>query len=180
MDATFKFQQALPFALLPVSTQLAALHTARTPSQSFPYSCSRCGSELTTSTRVKRSGHNTHPLRSISATCYACGGVSSILVDRGNATNFPARRKLDSRAIPLQHMLQEPVTPLLSPSREGPADRPTSAKSPTERLMQGAQFKSKKKSGLQEMLQRNREQEKKRTKAEDKKPAGLSAFLSTL
>jgi hypothetical protein len=50
---------------------------------------------------------------------------------------------------------------------------------PDNRPSQGP-IPKKKKSTLQEMLQRNREKEKKRTNADEARPAGLSAFLSTL
>jgi len=134
-------------------------------------------------TRVKRSKCDARPLRSISAACHACGAVSSIRIGPGKATNIPSWKKGN-----LQVQLPEPitqtqgqVTPLSFNIERLASSLPVSKPSAEIRSVQDVRLTSKlkKKTRLQEMLQRNRD-EKKRTQTEESKQAGLSAFLSTL
>jgi len=172
--ATAKFAQALPFALAPVSAQLAALHTARTRSQQ-PYSCTRCGSQLTL--RVRSGRQSRGSARAISTTCSVCGGVSNTAVQEGNAAaSFPSRKRrrvtepdLNLSQTKVQEQLPQVPAPVVETAPT--ITHPAQASQP---------IKPKKKPGLQEMLQRNREKEKKRAQTDQAKPAGLSAFLSTL
>lgn len=173
--ATAKFAQALPFALAPVSTQLAALHTVRSQQ---PYSCTRCGSQL--ALRVRSGRQSRGSARAISTTCLVCGGVSNTTVQEGNAAaSFPSRkrRRVAEAELDLsQSKVQEQLLRAPAPAIETPSPSSPTITHPA----QTSQIKSKKKSGLQEMLQRNREKEKKRTQTDQATPAGLSAFLSTL
>ncbi|PPQ94022.1 hypothetical protein CVT25_009870 [Psilocybe cyanescens] len=183
MDAaTTKFEQAIAFAILPVSSELAALHTSRTRSHSHLYSCFRCGTDLTTSgTRLVRSKRSaTRPLHVLSTSCHACGEIALTPVDTGNAGRYPPCRKSS------QIFLSKHVTQKRAPSPSSAifpkVPSPSPAKLPIPNLTPNLQVykTSKKKFGLQQMLQRNREKEQKRTQTEAAKPAGLSAFLSTL
>ncbi|KAF9567333.1 hypothetical protein CPC08DRAFT_814207 [Agrocybe pediades] len=194
MDAaTVKFQQALPYVLLPVSSQLAALHTIRTQAPT-PSSCLRCGSDLSASstTRLKRTATKQ---RIISTTCSSCGTCNTIPIDTGNTASFPSWKK--ARLSPLPHstageaqaQLSHVPTAVLVPSLPKlptPVLGPTPASNP-ETVHQSRKIPShsaktaKKKPGLQEMLQRNRDKDKdKRAKTAETKSTGLSAFLSTL
>ncbi|KAF8913952.1 hypothetical protein CPB84DRAFT_1757999 [Gymnopilus junonius] len=175
--ATSKFEQALPLVLLPISAPLAALHSARASHPYLPYVCSRCGSELTSRTRVKRSKSNTHAVQTV---CDVCGGTTSIIIDPLAAKEFPSWRKLRSQALRPRPRTQPQVIGTDS-NVEGPSTPSLVSKvSKTPATLQHLNTKSKKKAGLQELLQRNRDKEKKRTRTEEAKPAGLSAFLSTL
>ncbi|KAF8165291.1 hypothetical protein B0H34DRAFT_231992 [Crassisporium funariophilum] len=185
-SSTLKFQNALPFAVLPVSTQLAALHVIRTHSHSSN-SCKRCGSEHTTHTRVVRSKRDPHPSRAITSTCNACGAVHSIPLIDGNASAFPRTKRkatLSEQSIhasDLQPRVHAPVIDLLpsSPKPRSAAVIVPSKIIPSDSRSQ-SNPKSKNKSGLQQLLHQNREKERKRTKLSEAEPAGLSAFLSTL
>ena len=178
-QATAKFEQALPLVLLPVSSQLAALHTARTSQPPLPYTCSRCGSELAISTRVKRSTSNTHLLHTV---CGVCGGSTSIVIDQLPAKGFPSWRKLKSQARPPHSRPIQSLHPTSDMKAEvhatvtsPPISRPTGVQHQPSQVT-----RPKKKPGLQELLQRNRDKAKNRTQKEETKQAGLSAFLSTL
>ncbi|KAF8974507.1 hypothetical protein BDZ97DRAFT_28525 [Flammula alnicola] len=184
--ATVKFEQALTFILLPVSSNLAALHASRTRLDS-QYSCCRCGSDLTIRTRIVRSKQNPRPSRAIAASCYACGAAISTPIEKGEAVSFPPRKR---RSVNAQAVLPAPSPPTCDqltalPSNTKLSDTITPVSSSPKiaipfknRPPQGSSVK--KSSTLQEMLQRNREKEKKRTNTEEAKPTGLSAFLSTL
>ncbi|KJA30220.1 hypothetical protein HYPSUDRAFT_270249 [Hypholoma sublateritium FD-334 SS-4] len=171
--ATRKFEQALPLVLQPAHPRLAALHAARTHAAN-PAICARCGAVLAVRTRVVRAKHNT---RVIAASCTVCGAASSTPVERGNAAAFPPyrRRSGSGHAAPPR---QPPVAAAPPPSTR-PIPLPVSSQAhvPEDRSSSRPSSK-KKKSALQEMLQRNRDNEKKRTDSAN--AAGLSAFLSTL
>lgn len=183
MDAaTIKFEQVVPFAVLPVSTGLAALHTARTRSHSQLRSCVRCGTDLTTSgPRLVRSKRGApHPSRALSTKCHACGEIALTPVDTGNASRYPPCRK-SARILLANHVPQNrPPSPSCVVPIVVASASPAKPPAPTLTPNLQSQKTSKKKSGLQQMLQRNREKEQKRTQNEATKPAGLSAFLSTL
>lgn len=190
MDAaTVKFGQALPYALLPAASQLAALHASRTCAIP-PYACSRCGSVLALRTRVVRGKQNT---RAVVHTCSVCGEATSTMIGIGNAAAFPPRkRKSHNVPVLLPSAVPNPMPVdevTVSPSNT----KPSAAKAtlsiqvpsktitpPPDNRPSQRPIPKKKKPTLQEMLQRNREKEKKRTNADETQPAGLSAFLSTL
>jgi len=153
-----KFQQALPFCVFPVSSQLAALH-AVSQSCSVPNSCPSCGSYLSTHVAVVR---NRQHSRVITTTCNACGRVHSTPLHKGNSTTFTSRKRKAS------------ILPLSShsiPDISLSADQSSSAATPSKPL------KNNNKSRLHGMLQRNREKEQKRAETSS---GGLSAFLTTL
>lgn len=176
--ATLKFQQSIPYLLLPVSSQLAALHTIRARA-SIPYTCSRCGSAAS-STRSKR---NATEHRVISTTCSSCGTVTSFPIGPGNAASFPSWKK-KARSSTGKEQGQSP-TPLVSTPTKPTTPVPglmvtTNPVAAQSQKVQPQNAKTvKKKPGLQEMLQRNRDKDQ-RTKADQTKSTGLSAFLSTL
>ncbi|CAA7259817.1 unnamed protein product [Cyclocybe aegerita] len=177
---TAKFAHALPFTLFSVSPQLAALHNVRTGNQS-PHSCPRCGSELAASTRLVRTRSSTcsGPSRAVSVSCSACGARSSISVENGNASSFPSRKRKSPASPSVVSLSSATPPPVVQP----PAPSPSTLVKPSKgRPATSPQHtsKSKTKPGLQEMLKRNREKEKKRAKTEESKTTGLSAFLSTL
>lgn len=170
MNPTAKFEQAISIVLLPVSSQLAALHTSRTNSHS-QYSCTRCGSDLTTSTRLVRSKRkrNACPSRAILASCSACGAKNSYPIEKNAATSsFPYGKQtmlLATPAHPVQVSGSSIVPPHIVPSTPFP---PSAGQSSARK---------KKSSGLQEILQRNRDGERKRVKTAE---TNLSAFLTSL
>lgn len=164
MDPTAKFEQAISFVLLPVSSQLAALHTSRTNSH-FQHSCARCGSNLTTTTRLVRSKRkrNACPSRAILASCSACGAKNSSPIEKNAATSsLPYGKRTES------HPIQVSVSSIV-PTQMAITPFPPSASQPSA--------KKKKNSGLQEILQRNRDSERKRGKPTE---TNLSAFLTSL
>jgi hypothetical protein len=167
MDSTAKFEQAISFVLLPVSSQLAALHTSRTNSHS-QHSCTRCGSNLTTTTRLVRSKRKRNAClsRAILASCSACGAKNSSPIEKNAATSsFPYEKRTTSH--PIQVSVSSIVPPQMAPST-----LPTSFPPPA------SQSSAKKKnSGLQEILQRNRDSERKRVRTTE---TNLSAFLTSL
>ena len=171
MDAaTAKFQQALPFCVFPVSSQLAALHAV---SQSCPGSCKSCGSFLSTHVRVVR---NRQQSRVITSSCNACGRIHSTPLHKGNSTTFPPRKR---KANTLH-------TPSISiPDIDLPPNQPsfasTSSVSSTTKPSKPLSTKeNKKKFTLRDMLKKNREKEQRRSNVPETSSGGLSAFLSTL
>lgn len=179
--ATAKFQEALPYAFLPVSPALAALHTNTKPSD--PYICSKCGAYLLNGngqlrlTRLIRKGKNTPYTRALRSSCCTCGGKDDLSINMENAAFPPAR-------LPSEHTVQESVDVMAitvhSPSSSplpGPVDHST-AIPPTS----GPKARPKKKSVLQDMLSRNRrKKEEERSKKQEGLGSGvLASFLSGL
>ncbi|KAJ7682745.1 hypothetical protein DFH06DRAFT_1162034 [Mycena polygramma] len=182
--ATARFQAALPFALLPVSPSLSALHTTRTRSSSN--SCQQCGCVLhrgestirTTRSRVSKS-------RAIQTTCLACGWVQKVALARGNAALFPRTRKAGAKGSAIVHatIVDMPDTkPTIQEAQEPSSDHPPRIKPPqAPPALTPAKSRSKKKGGLQSMLDRNKERE-----SRDKKQSGnghgggLAMFLNNL
>lgn len=193
--ATVKFAQALPFVLLPASSQLAALHTARAR-VNVPAACSRCGADATFQrTRITRSKQprSSQATRMVSTSCIACNGVVSTPFQSGTIPSS-SRKPIALAVTPSQLVAQASssevnVAPLpvshqvnLAPKSASPAAvvRENGPAPPPAKLGPSSS-KNKKKSGLQQMLERNREKEKHKAKAADaKQPSGLSAFLSNL
>lgn len=159
MDPTTKFEQAISLVLLPVSSQLAALHTSRTHFHS-QCSCTRCGSELTT-TRLVRSKRkrNTCTSRAILASCSACGATNSSPVEI-DAPSFPSGKQTAPLATP------QMAPPALTTSIRLSASQPSTKK-------------RNKKPGLQEILQRNRDIKRKRTRTMETMPTSLTTFLTS-
>ena len=165
--ATAKFQQALPFCVFPVSPQLFALH-AVFQSSPFPDSCRSCGSYSSTHVTVVR---NRQHSRVITTTCNACGRVHSTPLHKGNSTAFPSRKRKASTF----HMTSNPIPdtslPLLS------SNQPFFPSSPTTSSIKPNKPLKNKKSRLYDMLEKNREKERKRAETSS---GGLSTFLTTL
>ncbi|KAF5333170.1 hypothetical protein D9611_002478 [Ephemerocybe angulata] len=202
MDPTTRFQQAVPYLLLPVSEPLSALHATRrrlhySPCPDDPNVCAACGSCLHTGTtqyRVARS--KSKKSRVAQTTCLACDHVRitplalySSTTTKTSVFHIPsagpdARDGIASNAVA---SMQPP--PLLPAARlDNPRDsseRPTASSSTLQTPRSGAagkitQTRQKKKTGLQAMLARNREQEQERAKSQTKHEGGLSAFLDGL
>ncbi|KAF9485301.1 hypothetical protein BDN70DRAFT_927556 [Pholiota conissans] len=188
MDAaTAKFALALPYALYPASPQLAALHASRT-SAIPPHACPRCGSCLSLSTTVARGKQSS---RAIIRSCSVCGEASSTTLGTGNVAAFPPRKRSSRRLhAPTPLSVTNPLPP--EEATVLPTNTKTSImkatlsvqveppKTPNDNPSSHRLNTKKKKSALQEMLQRNREKEKQRTSIDEARPGGLSAFLSTL
>lgn len=171
--ATVKFAQALPYNILPVSRELAALHATRTVREhsSHPhYFCSRCGAHPIPRTKVARSRslRGSGSSHIVTSTCPACGHESQASFQKGDVSAFPSVRKRRQTASKTSHEIQPSLTSGLPPMAPSSESQPLHADG----------SKQKKKTGLAEMLQRNREKEK--TRAAKPTTTGLSAFLSTL
>lgn len=159
--STLKFQQSLPFVLLAVSSELAALHTCRAR-RHHPYNntfntCKKCGRQFDAgfSHRSFLSHTPTSPslLRTL---CHACGGV-----------------QLD----PLDKVSKSLPNPDLPPTT--PTDHSSSNQLPiTQATSLQPKARSRKKQGLQELLSRNRERQKDHSRSQDGN--GLAAFLGGL
>lgn len=181
--ATLKFRHSLPYAIFPASPPLAALHAARARSlhshdlPQDPLSCSRCGSLLSLQhsvTLVNKKRSNRIYRRS----CYICGTSINSLLPK---TVFPPTHKhgtitalppISIAQPPPQTITQSELTPNLNP-RSPSSPQPTAT----------TRSRPKKKSGLHQLLARNRENEEKerqRQKQSDSQFRGLAAFLSDL
>jgi hypothetical protein len=166
-----KFQQALPFCVFPVSSQLAALHAA---SQSCPVpdSCKSCGSYLSTHVTVMR---NRRHSRVITSSCNACGRINSTPLHKGNSTTFPPRKR---RASTL-HTSSNPIPDIPLPPNQA-SFASTSAASSTKPSKPLSAKENNKKFRLHDMLKKNREKEQRRSNMSETSSGGLSAFLNTL
>lgn len=162
-STTVNYQLSLPLILLPASPALAALHATRVrvlhPTESAfldSTHCIKCGSYCTgrtSKTRKLSQGGG----RVMTRTCEACGFRHETPVDRGNARLFTRRAQVESGT--------DQKLPVAQPEDALPSPAHPSRSRPM------------KKTGLQEMLSRNREKE---AKAREKKPGGLADFLSGL
>ena len=200
MASTAKYQLSLPFALLPASSSLAALHATRArilhPTESAfldSTHCVKCGSYL-----LDGQVHMARPVRKSSARqdgrrvmrriCVVCGFSHELPVDRGNAASFPRTRKAKASATatqPVQKLFKSAVEPplLLSPSPSISSSNPRSAPNPSSSDHSApahSKLRGKKKSGLQDMLSRNREKKAKQLEERSEGLGGLEAFLSGL
>ena len=142
------YTHALPYALLSVSPSLAALHATRSHLPHHHF-CPRCGQHSALhSTTVRRSA--------VSSVCNSCGHISHLHFDKqSTSSSFPSVKNRSRR----------PPPPVKEPS---PFEEPVIRSNP----------KHKKKPGLAELLQRNR-QNHSVSQPHQQQPA-LSAFLSTL
>ncbi|KAJ6485114.1 hypothetical protein C8R47DRAFT_548046 [Mycena vitilis] len=181
--ATARFRAALPFALLPVSPSLSALHSARTRSSSN--SCQHCGCVLhrgESSVRTTRS--RASKTRAIQTTCLACGWVQKLALARGNAASFPRTRKAGAKGRAIVHATivdvpasKPPIQQAQEPSDRSPRIKPPQAPPAST----PAKSRSKKKGGLQSMLDRNKERESRDKKQSgDGHGGGLAMFLNNL
>ncbi|KAF9534271.1 hypothetical protein CPB83DRAFT_843967 [Crepidotus variabilis] len=191
--ATKRFTEAIPYSVLPISSQLAALHTNRLRKQfdkqyqKSQSCCERCSSQLTLrtsivrSTKVRSNNSELHLSHAIKSTCFACGGISNTSLVKGNTARFPSARsrrrgKTVVSSQPNLQPLPSTVETLAFVSSPAPGPRIIDSGLP-QNIPNGSKSK-KQKLGLTEMLQRNRE--KVRAKKPDQVSTGLSNFLSTL
>lgn len=166
-----KFQQALPFCVFPVSSQLAALHAVSQP-YPLPDSCKSCGSYLSTHVRVVR---NRQHSRVITSSCNACGKIHSTPLHKGNSTAFPPRKRKASTL----HTSSNPIPDIALPPNQA-SFASTSAVSSTKPSIPLSTKVNNKKPTLRDMLKKNREKEQRRSDVPETSSGGLSAFLSTL
>ena len=166
-----KFQQALPFCVFPVSSQLAALH-AVSQSCPVPDSCKSCGSYLSTHVTVVRNRQHSHV---ITSSCNACGRIHSTPLHKGNSTTFPPRKRKASTL----HTSSNPISDIALPPNQA-SFASTSAASSTSPSKPLSAKENNKKFRLRDMLKKNREKEQRRSNMPETSSGGLSAFLSTL
>lgn len=179
-DATAKFQLALPYALLPISPSLSALHSLRV--RSSDNACRQCGCAMhrgESSVRTIRMKAS----RAIQTTCLVCGWVQTLPVARGNAALFPRTRKGGARS---SNVVEEATIvpdekPLPTPVKE-PSKNPPILHQPGPAIVVAPPLpksRPKKKGGLQSMLERNKERQSKE-KSTGSGPGGLAMFLNNL
>jgi len=181
-SATTKFQSALPFALLPISPSLSALHASRAHSlnpQDFDSSlhCSQCGSYLLDSSlelhRPRKRRKTEKKSNTLKRNCHRCGFISYTSIGRREAVTQP----MTGHRPPIPHTS--------SPSNRKPDDdatAPLSRSSPADHSkQQSAPTMHTKKTMLHKMLVHNRQQEVGRMKTQQAiSQSGLAAFLSSL
>lgn len=182
--ATVKFQQALPYALLRVSPSLSALHTSRvrklagtvTPQQLD--SCARCGTFFHVSDSSTRITRLNRPTRTcLQSKCGQCGWLNEFAVTCGNASLFPRRKRGSSITYEKQKTISSAAPPAPEPK---PIDQPVPVAATSAGLVSKAKSRAKKRTGLQEMLARNREKEQRAKVAPAEPQSGLAAFLDSL
>jgi hypothetical protein len=166
-----KFQQALPFCVFPVSSQLAALH-AVSQSSPVPGSCKSCGSYLSTHVRVVR---NRRHSRVITSNCNVCGKIQSTPLHKGNSTTFPPRKRKASAL----HTSSDIIPDIALPPNQA-SFASTSAVSSTKPSKPLSTKENNKKATLHDMLKKSREKEQRHSNMPETSSGGLSAFLSTL
>ncbi|KAK1236640.1 hypothetical protein PQX77_000192 [Marasmius sp. AFHP31] len=133
--------------------------------------------------------------RVVQNTCGNCGWLTERVVENGNAALFPRRKRgrtsttrtsLTSSDVkptilpPVTHQ-DDQIAPSI-PSGPKPLSQQSSSITPAP-SSQASRSRPKKKSGLQEMLARNREKEEKQKQsasAQKSQNSGLAAFLSGL
>ncbi|KAJ7228627.1 hypothetical protein GGX14DRAFT_413977 [Mycena pura] len=188
MESTAKFQQALPYALLPVSPSLSALHFARVAPGASPVACHQCGCAFhrgESSVRIVRTASKASPGRTIQTTCLVCGWVQALPISHGNAALFPRTRKGGARKLESTSSVAAGKQPTLA-HQEATFLRPTTPPTTMQTIAPNLpevgtseKRRPKKKGGLQSMLERNRERESKEKQSKTG-PGGLAMFLSTL
>lgn len=180
--ATTRFHAALPYALLPISPSLSALHSVRVRSSSN--SCQQCGCALhrgESSVRTVRSPNS----RAIQTTCLICGWVRKVPLARGNAALFPRTRKAGAKSR-VESTVHEAIVdvPEKKPAVQNverhfvvPAKLP-GTQQPSFNTFIPPKPRPKKKGGLQSMLERNKERDKERESREKKSGNGLGGGLA--
>ncbi|KXN89648.1 hypothetical protein AN958_05515 [Leucoagaricus sp. SymC.cos] len=168
--ATTRFRLALPYVLFPASPPLAALHAERARTlhsehvpPDYP-ACSRCGSLLV---QNRRSFNNKEHKRILRRSCRICGAVKDFSLPTATFPPTRAHGTITPKPSPIPEVLPP------SPPKDIP---PVPSTVPVK-------SRPKKKSGLQHLLARNRENEEKE-RQKQKQPSshlgGLAAFLSDL
>lgn len=174
-DPTVRYQQKLVFELLKVSPRLAALHATRGQLHSTTH-CLKCGSYLfngdgqtrvTRMNRKARGSQNSVPPRHLHRSCRICGWKHDTPIDRRGAPLSLASPPASTATAPI--VVPERVTTLPSLTETQSSVPPSKTRS------------KKKKSGLQDLLSRNREIEKARSgQQQGQGGLGLAAFLNGL
>ncbi|THV08490.1 hypothetical protein K435DRAFT_12752 [Dendrothele bispora CBS 962.96] len=191
MDPTTKFQNALPFALLGVSPALSALHVTRirrSSSNLLPTdACAKCGTLLRyggSTTRIVRKA-KTSRTRYLQSKCSHCGWTNQKPINSGNEYMFSKRERTvtPKQPLPTPATSKEIELPLSSKTEKSVSAHVPAKTLPETSDSQNAASKSKsrpkKKTGLQEMLARNRLKEEKEKQA-GQKSSNLAAFLDGL
>ncbi|KAH0587654.1 hypothetical protein H2248_006421 [Termitomyces sp. 'cryptogamus'] len=176
MDPTTKFLNARPYAVLPVSPALAALYSSHSSSaDKTPNWCSKCGSYLLNGgshvriVRLKsQKGHSYK--RVLRTVCQICQHKVDVTIESERTTiDVHSQNALTLTTRPSSST----SSPLISPSHL-PTPSSTIQESPAP-----GKVRSKKKSGLQLLLLKNREKEIQERKS-NPTSGGLAAFLSGL
>ncbi|KAJ7180160.1 hypothetical protein C8R43DRAFT_971961 [Mycena crocata] len=184
--ATVKFQQTLPYALLPISPSLSAIHSVRTNLSSN--SCRQCGCALhrgESSVRSIRCKTKSKAvvMRALQTTCLVCGWVQKLPIARGNAALFPRTRAqcAESNARISKAPDKSPLVKELEieeSARESPVQG--NAQSGPKPLASIPKSRPKKKGGLQSMLERNKDRQLKEKQSGNSPAGGLAMFLNNL
>ncbi|KAF9268029.1 hypothetical protein L218DRAFT_591684 [Marasmius fiardii PR-910] len=200
--STQKFQKHFP-ALLALSPQLSALHNSRnlrnhTNETETPLNlCSKCGAFLychpnpirLVRSKSKREGGKSTSMRFLECFCGNCGYLNRRVVENDNPASFP-RRKRERMSVSMSSApsVSEPSVQTaditrgqdFTSSSSSPTPFTTTPKLPAHEL-KITRNRPKKKSGLQEMLARNRKrEEKEKEKVSTQNCSRLGAFLSGL
>ncbi|TRM67765.1 hypothetical protein BD626DRAFT_479774 [Schizophyllum amplum] len=200
MDATSKYQEALPLALLAHAPGLCATHVTRyrrtEASMSARDFCPKCGSyafEGSCTIRVSRSRsqageHNTS--RSILKTCGTCEWEDALAIDRSNAPAFPRRKNGRRIATPQKDVPSRPkmdAAPFVSLRKDAITRLPDVPPAQTKSVASNTSVppstsrprpRKKKSSALQEMLARNKQTQPPESGSSSQ--GRLAAFLSDL
>ncbi|KAK0490916.1 hypothetical protein IW261DRAFT_49307 [Armillaria novae-zelandiae] len=178
--ATSKFHQSLPYAFLPVSPSLSALHATRIKSKRTvenPDFCSRCGTFLLdglSSSRLKRVRKGCDEGRRIrEVQCRGCGFANGTDVQKGNAVVYGRRnRRLNRNSVVVIPEPEPEPEPAAKTALVVAKTLPSNPSTPAPKQRQ------KKKSVLQDMLAKNRTREERDKSTQSS--TGLAAFLSGL
>ena len=194
--STSEFQLCLPRLLLPICPPLSARHASRVrilyPTETILEDhCSKCGSFLLNGNGnirlCRKTVKGAHKKEQTSQnfqrrTCQTCGFCKDVPVGRGNASLFPKRKRTR-----INHT-EEVSAPVVADSDQSAPQLPPqsltdAATPPPSRSVLDLPQRTKKRpkrSGLQEMLSRNREKEKERQLVQESGSDGLASFLSSL
>lgn len=196
MEARTRFQQAVPYFLLPVSQSLSALHAAKAQLQSpscpeHHNICSACGAHLhigASHSRLVRS--KAKKSRVFHTTCLICDHVQITPLHLCSSPPSPGSSGACAAPgpdigdnIPLQvNSTQASTSSQRVPRDSGEQPAVISSSNPqTPRSAAATHSRTKKKTGLQAMLARNREKEQARERSKNNaNRESLSAFLSGL
>ncbi|KIM90861.1 hypothetical protein PILCRDRAFT_811351 [Piloderma croceum F 1598] len=203
MTSTTQYQFSLPFVLLSASPSLAALHATRArilhPTESASLDsthCMKCGTYLLNGdgavsivrpSKGRRSSERVR--RVIRRTCGICGVSHDIPIYSSSGCLFP---RISKNATSSGTTISAPMAQY-QPSEEAPETSKRSLSPPQSSSVgsynanftvppaqRRSKSRAKQKSGLQDMLSRNREKVAKQGKVEREGQGGLTAFLSGL
>lgn len=200
-DVTAKFQNAIPFALRPISPALSALHTRRirTGEPISSETCQKCGFYLfagDSSTRVVRTDSSKRrrktsggiDKRSSSSSSSSTRARQSTCLHCGSVTEFPLPSSLFPKRKAYNLEVEQPSITVATSSDSSADPKKVQAVAAVSTFSgpdtPAAPVKSKsrpkKKSGLQEILAQNRAKEEKTKKSSNTDQSNLVAFLDSL